>query len=157
MSSSLPEPLPNGDEPSGAEPSGAEPSGSGDWDWLMDGDWVVDEFDESCPSGDVLQLRDVVSRPAGAWQLTGLLELDPTVLSADDAITVLQEVQRASAWLAGVETTLRAQVTQVVVGELEEQFAADAAAGRPEFLEPVQVAYAEITTCLLYTSDAADE
>jgi len=70
------------------------------------------------------------------------------VLSADDAITVLQEVQRASAWLAGVETTLRAQVTQRVVGELEEQFAADAAAGRPEFLEPVQVAYAEITTAL---------
>jgi len=53
----------------------------------------VDEFDESCPSGDVLQLRDVVSRPAGAWQLTGLLELDPTVLSADDAITALQEVE----------------------------------------------------------------
>ena len=135
----------------------------------MDGDWVVDEFDESCPSGDVLQLRDVVSRPAGAWQLTGLLELDPAVLSADDAITVLQEVQRASAWLAGVETTLRAQVTQVVVAQAAEQLAADAqrehaaivervAAGMPQrsgfsrFVVPEHVAYAEISAALRWSS-----
>ena len=47
-------------------------------------------------------------------------------LSADEAVTFLQQMQRAVAWLAGAETRARAAVTSKVVTEVRALFAADA-------------------------------
>ncbi len=84
----------------------------------------------------------------GVGQLSSLVDVDVADLSADDAITALQEAQRASAWLAGFETQLRARVTAKVVDEVDGILAADAVAGRPQYVAPEQVAWSEITAAL---------
>ena len=88
-----------------------------------------------------------VQRP-GVGQLSSLVDVDVAGLSADDAITALQEAQRAASWLAGFETELRAQVTKKVVDEVQGILAADAVAGRPQYVAPEQVAWSEITAAL---------
>ena len=110
-------------------------------------------------------LADVRGGEPGPTQLDGLSRIDVQELSADDAVTALQEMQRCAAYVAGVEAQLRAQVTQRVVAHLEAQFAADAERGRqvnearvaaglppvgiaPRYVFPEQVAYSEITAAL---------
>lgn len=110
-------------------------------------------------------LADVRGGEPGPTQLAGLSRIDVQELSADDAVTALQEMQRCAAYVAGVEAQLRAQVTQRVVAHLEAQFAADAERGRqvnearvaaglppvgiaPRYVFPEQVAYSEITAAL---------
>ncbi len=101
----------------------------------------------------------------GSGQLSSLVGVDVSTLSADDAVTALQEMQRFVAYAAGMETRLRAEVTDVVLAHVEGQFAAEAererlanaeraAAGlatlpsRPQYVCPEQVAYAEVAAAL---------
>jgi hypothetical protein len=86
-------------------------------------------------------------------------------LSADEAVTFLQQMQRAVAWLAGAETRARAAVTSKVVTEVRALFAADAerdrlanevrvaqglapVPARPQFVCAEQVAWSEVTAAL---------
>jgi hypothetical protein len=93
-------------------------------------------------------LATACGQAPGVGQLSSLVDVDVADLSADDAITALQEAQRAAAWLAGFETQLRARVTAKVVGEVQAILAADAVAGRPQYVAPEQVAWSEITAAL---------
>jgi len=129
--------------------------------------WV----DRECPFDDVDD-QDVPPLPedvefawpsAGEWLASacgqvpgvGLLDsLDQIAvddLDANDAITYLQQRQRAVSWLTGVETRDRARVTVKVVHEVQAILAADAVAGRPEYVCPEQVAYSEITAALRWS------
>ena len=93
-------------------------------------------------------LATACGQAPGVGQLSSLVDVDVADLSADDAITALQEAQRAAAWLAGFETQLRARVTAKVVDEVQGILAADAVAGRPQYVAPEQVAWSEITAAL---------
>ena len=85
---------------------------------------------------------------AGAGLLTVLEQIEVAALSADEAVTYLQQVQRASAWLSGFEAQGRANATATVVDEVQRILAADAVAGRPQYVAPEQVAWSEITAAL---------
>ncbi len=93
-------------------------------------------------------LASACGQRPGVGQLSILVDVDVADLSADDAITALQEAQRAAAWLAGFETQLRARVTAKVVDEVHGILAADAVAGRPQYVAPEQAAWSEITVAL---------
>ena len=94
---------------------------------------------------------------AGSGLLGSLVGVNVAALSADDAVTVLQQVQRASAWLAGFEVRARAEVTERVVAHFEDELAADAervaggmqpVAPRPKYVCAEQVAFAEVSAAL---------
>jgi hypothetical protein len=121
--------------------------------------WVDREcpFDDDQDAPPLLEVVEPTSREwltaaqdarAGVGQLSILVDVDVADLSADDAITALQEAQRAAAWLAGFETQLRARVTAKVVDEVHGILAADAVAGRPQYVAPEQVAWSEIAAAL---------
>jgi hypothetical protein len=76
-------------------------------------------FDDDDPAGMAHHVAEVFSRPVGPWLLSGLMDLDASVLSADDAVSVLQHIQRASAWLAGVESLVRRQVVDRVTAHFD--------------------------------------
>ncbi|MFN8171886.1 MAG: hypothetical protein U0R65_08460 [Candidatus Nanopelagicales bacterium] len=92
-------------------------------------------------------LASACGQRPGVGQLSSLVDVDVADLSADDAITALQEAQRAAAWLAGFETQLRARVTAKVVDEVHGILAADAVAGRPQYVAPEQVAWKSRPRC----------
>ncbi len=143
-------------------PAGEPESGGAGVEGGPDETWV----DRACPFDDVEDApppqEDIesVAPSAGEWltaaceaqagvgQLSSLVAVDVRALSADDAIAALQEAQRAAAWLAGFETQLRARVTAKVVDEVQGILAADAVAGRPQYVAPEQVAWSEITAAL---------
>ena len=130
--------------------------------WLF-GVWVAERAREaaererpvpvapSAPTGSVLLAR-AQGLPAGSGLLVALEQVDVAELTANEAITYLQQMQRFTAFAAGLEVQTRAQVTAKVVAHVEAGFAADAAADAdtrrylaPGFVEPVQVAYAEVS------------
>ena len=82
-------------------------------------------------------------------ELLGVLsDVSVDDLCADDAVTLLQQMQRFTSYAAGMETRLRARVTAKVVDEVQGILAADAVAGRPQYVAPEQVAWSEITVAL---------
>ena len=112
--------------------------------------WEMAERDpEFVPSAAEL-LAEACGLEPGAGQLSGLVGVDVTALSADDAVTVLQEMQRFQAYAAGVETRLRAQVTERVVAHFEAEFAVEAqeCPARPRYVSAEQVAFAEVSAAL---------
>lgn len=82
-------------------------------------------FDADDPAGMAHHVAEVFSRPVGPWLLTGLMDLDASALSADDAVSLLQHVQRASAWLAGVESLVRRHVVDRVTAHFDAERAVD--------------------------------
>ena len=87
----------------------------------------------------------------GVGLLDTLGEIVVGELTADEAVTYLQHMQRAVAWLAGAETRARAAVTDKVVTEIQAQLAAEVDAdrpARPQFVAPEQVAWSEVTAAL---------
>lgn len=96
--------------------------------WRDESLWDVDEFDEDDPAGTVGHVAEVFCRPVGPWLLSGLTGLDVSALSADDAVSVLQHVQRASAWLAGVESLVRRQVVDRVAAHFDAELGDDGCA-----------------------------
>jgi hypothetical protein len=137
-------------------PGGPDEGAAGDAAWV----------DRECPFDDDQDApplpKDVefVEPSAGEWLASAcgqrpgveLLEsLDRIVvgdLDANDAVTYLQQRQRAVSWLSGVEALDRARVTAKVVDEVHGILAADAVAGRPQYVAPEQAAWSEITAAL---------
>ena len=101
----------------------------------------------------------------GVGLLGSLVGADPMALSADDAVTYLQQVQRLAAYVAGFEARARAEVTERVVVHFEAELAAEAERDRvanaervaaglapvpacPKYMSPEQVAFAEVSAAL---------
>jgi hypothetical protein len=93
-------------------------------------------------------LESARAAEAGVGQLSSLVDVDVADLSADDAVTYLQEAQRAAAWLAGLESQTRSEVTDIVVAEVQALMDQDAEPGRPQYVCAEQVAFSEITAAL---------
>jgi hypothetical protein len=94
------------------------------------------------------QLAALKALPVGSASLGRIESIDVDGLSADDAVTVLQELQRFAAHVAGVEAELRSRVTDKVVAEVQVLMEQDADPGRPQYVCPEQVAFSEITAAL---------
>ena len=141
--------------------SGAERDGDGVVvPWLDVANYDVDEFDDVDLTGTACHVREVFSRPVGPWLLTGVLGVDAGCLSADDAITYLQQVNRAAAWLAGVQTQVRKDVTDRVVAHFAEERAGEdvppvGAAGYG-FVSAEDLAAAEIAAACRQSPRASD-
>ena len=96
-------------------------------------------------------LESACAMRPGAGLLDALGEVVLSDVSADEAVTMLQEMQRVAAHVAGLEAALRAQVTAKVVAEVQEKIAADAdpdRPARPQFVAPEQAAWSEVTAAL---------
>ncbi len=96
-------------------------------------------------------LESACAQRPGAGLLDTLGEIVLRDVSADEAVTVLQEMQRVAAHVAGLETALRAQVTDKVVTEIQAQLAADVdpeRPARPQFVCAEQAAWSEVTAAL---------
>jgi hypothetical protein len=70
-------------------------------------------------------------REASSGLMSTLERIDVSHLSADDAVTVLQQMQRFMSYAAGVESQVRAQVTDIVVIEVQALMDQDADPARP--------------------------
>ena len=100
---------------------------------------------------DAMRLGMACARPVDGGLLCDLERIDLDVLTADEAVTYLQQVQRFMAYVAGVEAWARDAVTAKVVTEVRSQFAADAEGdrpARPQYVCPEQVAWLEVTAAL---------
>jgi hypothetical protein len=96
----------------------------------------------------VAQLAALKVLPVGSASLGRIESIDVDGLSADDAVSVLQELQRFAAHVAGVEAELRSRVTDKVVAEVQALMDQDADPGRPQYVCAEQVAFSEITAAL---------
>jgi hypothetical protein len=139
---------------SGPESAGEpDPGGAADDAGLgevgPDGWWRVDPFEEEYAEPTAQRLLEVAcGREASSGLLSTLERIDVSHLSADDAVTVLQQMQRFMCYAAGVESQVRAQVTDVVVTEVQALMDHDADPGRPAYVCAEQVAFSEITAAL---------
>jgi hypothetical protein len=135
----------SGPESAGEPDPGAAADRSG-----LDDDWSrVDPFEEEYAEPTAQRLLEVAcGREASPELIAGLARIDVDELSADDAVTVLQQMQRAAAWLAGLEAQTRSRVTDKVVAEVQVLMDQDAAAGGSRFVCAEQVAFSEITAAL---------
>ena len=137
---------------------GAADDGGADETWV-DRVCPFPDDDADGPSEDV----ELVAPTAGEWlesacgQAPGVGLLDTLgeiavgELSADEAVTMLQQMQGVAAHVTGLETALRAQVTAKVVAEVRAQVAADVdpdRPARPQYVCPEQVAWSEVTAAL---------
>jgi hypothetical protein len=93
-------------------------------------------------------LASACGQAPGVELLDTLGQITVADLDANDAVTYLQQRQRAVSWLSGVEAQDRARVTAKVVDEVQGILAADAVAGRPQYVAPEQAAWSEITAAL---------
>ena len=90
-SESAGEPVPGG----AADDAGLDEAGPDGW-------WLVDPFEEEYAEPTAERLLEVAcGREASSGLISTLERIDVDQLSADDAVTVLQQMQRAAAWLAG--------------------------------------------------------
>jgi hypothetical protein len=96
----------------------------------------------------VAQLAALKALPVGSASLGRIESIDLDGLSADGAVTVLQELQRFASYAAGVEAELRSRVTDKVVAEVQVLMDQDADPGRPQYVCAEQVAFSEITAAL---------
>jgi hypothetical protein len=94
------------------------------------------------------QLAALKTLRVGSASLGRIESIDLDGLSADDAVTLLQELQRFASYVAGVEAELRSRVTDKVVAEVQALMDQDADAGGSRFVCAEQVAWSEITAAL---------
>jgi hypothetical protein len=135
---------------SGPESAG-EPleGGAADDAGLDDDGWRADPFEEEYAEPTAQRLLEVAcGREASSELLSTLERIDVTQLSADDAVTFLQQAQRVAAYVAGFESRLRSTVTDVVVTEVQALMDQDTDPGRPQYVCAEQVAFSEITAAL---------
>jgi hypothetical protein len=100
---------------------------------------------------DVMRLGMACARPVDSGLLCDLDRIELAELTADEAVTYLQQVQRFTSYAAGVETQLRARVTAKVVDEVQGILAADFdpdQPARPHYVSPEQAAWSEVTAAL---------
>jgi hypothetical protein len=148
---------------SGPESAGEPDPGFAADDAGLDGAWADREwpsdFDDldapPLPDGEEFVpptsgewLESARAAEAGVGQLSSLVDVDVADLSADDAVTYLQEAQRAAAFINGFEAKARAAVTDKVVAEVQVLMDQDADPGRPQYVCAEQVAFSEITAAL---------
>jgi hypothetical protein len=126
-----------------------DPGGAADDAGLDDDLWRADPFEEEYAEPTAQRLLEVAcGREASPELLVGLARIDVKSLSADDAVTVLQQMQRFMSYAAGVESQLRALVTDVVVTEVQALMDQDADPRPQRFVCAEQVAFSEITAAL---------
>jgi hypothetical protein len=94
------------------------------------------------------QLAALKALPVGSASLGRIESIDLDGLSADEAVTVLQELQRFMSYAAGVEAELRSRVTDKVVAEVQVLMDQDAAAGAQRYVCAEQVAFSEVAAAL---------
>ncbi len=100
---------------------------------------------------DAMRLGMVCERPVDSGLLCDLDRIELDALTADEAVTYLQQVQRFAAYVAGVEAWARDAVTAKVVSEIQAQLAAEVDSerpARPQFVCAEQVAWSEVTAAL---------
>jgi len=100
---------------------------------------------------DAMRLGMACARPVDSGLLCDLDRIELGALTADEAVTYLQQVQRFAAYVAGVEAWARDAVTAKVVTEVQEKIAEDAdpeRPARPQFVCAEQVAWSEVTAAL---------
>jgi hypothetical protein len=135
---------------SGPDPAGEpDPGGAAD-EAGLDDDWLrADPFEEEYAEPTAERLLEVAcGREVSPELIAGLARIDVTQLSADDAVTFLQQAQRAAAFVNGFEAQARAAVTDKVVAEVQALMDQDAVAGGSRFVCAEQVAFSEITAAL---------
>jgi hypothetical protein len=130
---------------------------------LHEGDWLppLDEVPDwlGMPSRDTWTdadaLASAVGRPVGLGLLAELLQVDPAGLSADEAVTFAQQVQRVSAFIAGFEARALAgaEARLVAQGEAERFAAAERASG---FVTAEMLASAELAAALRVSPRSMD-
>lgn len=96
------------------------------------------------------RLRVACDREAGTDLIHDLEAIDITELSADEAITYLQQVQRAAAWFAGFEAWSRRLAAARVLAHHQEP------GRRSESVTPERAASAEIAAALRMSAQTAD-
>ncbi|MBI1351596.1 MAG: hypothetical protein GC156_10805, partial [Actinomycetales bacterium] len=96
--------------------------------WLDDEELGLDDLPEWTDSD---ALAEAVARPAGVGLLASLLQVGPAGLSADEAVTFAQQVDRFVAYAAGFQAKARADVQERLVAhfEAEKVARADSASG----------------------------
>ena len=100
---------------------------------------------------DAMRLSMACDRPVDSGLLCDLDRIELGALTADEAVTYLQQVQRFAAYVAGVEAWARDAVTAKVVAEVQEKIAEDAdpeRPARPQFVCAEQAAWSEVTAAL---------
>ncbi|MFN8170776.1 MAG: DUF222 domain-containing protein [Candidatus Nanopelagicales bacterium] len=100
---------------------------------------------------DAVRLGMACARPVDSGLLCDLDRIELGALTADEAVTYLQQVQRFAAYVAGVEAWAREAVTAKVVAEVQAQLAAEVdpeRPARPQFVCAEQVAWSEVTAAL---------
>ena len=100
---------------------------------------------------DAVRLGMVCDRPVDSGLLCDLDRIELAALTADEAVTYLQQVQRFLSYAAGIEAWARDAVTAKVVSEIQAQLAAEVDAdrpGRPQYVAPEQAAWSEVTAAL---------
>ena len=91
------------------------------------------------------------ARPVDSGLLCDLDRIELGALTADEAVTYLQQVQRFAAYAAGVEAWARDAVTAKVVAEIQEKIAEEVdpeRPARPQFVCAEQAAWSEVTAAL---------
>jgi hypothetical protein len=125
---------------------------------LLDGDWLptlVDEVpdwldasvDEAWTDADAL--AGAVARPTGVGLLADLLQVDPAGLSADEAVTFAQQVERVAAFVTGFSARALAGVEARLVAHSESEAAGAPRAGNGSgFVTAQMLAAAELAPAL---------
>jgi hypothetical protein len=100
---------------------------------------------------DAVRLGMASARPVDSGLLCDLDRIELGAITADEAVTYLQQVQRFAAYVAGVEAWARDAVTAKVVTEVQGILAADVdpdQPARPQYVAPEQAAWSEVTAAL---------
>ncbi len=98
-----------------------------------------------------VRLGMACARTVDSGLLCDLDRIELAALTADEAVTYLQQVQRFAAYVAGVEAWARDAVTAKVVTEVQGILAADVdpdQPARPQYVAPEQAAWSEVTAAL---------
>lgn len=83
--------------------------------WGDEAPWWVDELSSDEPWSDADILADAAAGQVGAGLLMDLLQVDPGALTADEAVTYAQQVDRFAAFAAGLQVRARAVVRDRLV------------------------------------------
>lgn len=118
--------------------------GAFDPDWSEHLDHPAPESDDQWTDSDVL--AQAISSAPGAQLLMSLLQVDPTALSADEAVTYAQQVERFAAFTAGFQARARAGATARLVATDEEMH--DPQRSGSTFVTSHMLATAELATAL---------
>jgi hypothetical protein len=108
--------------------------------------WWVELAPAEEPWSDADVLLESMDRPVGAGLLASLMQVDASALTADEAVTFAQQVDRFAAFAAGFQAVARAQVTRRLLAESEAS----------RFVTPEMLASAELSAALRLSQRSLD-